>query len=402
VTSPAGHDLPVLIAGGGPAGLLLSLALDRAGIASVVVDPTPGEAARVAPFDGRALALMAGSKTILEQLGLWHRLAPLTTPVRGVRVEDAATGARVAYDAGEVGAPALAYGIENRRLRARLLELVLERRIPLLAPASLLRIERDADGLSAVLDDGRRHRTRLLVGADGRGSTVLTLAGIACERRDYGQTAIVLAIRHDRPHEHLVREILRPAGPLALLPIGDNVCSLTWIERHDEARQLLAGGVGTLRAALDARLAGALGRLEILGEPRGYPLGAHLARRSVAPRIVLVGDAAHGVHPIHAQGFNLAIRDVAALAAMLAGAPADPGESELLLAYERRRRADVDFIVTMTDGLNRLFSNDFGPAKAVRSLGLAALDRVAPLRRLAMRRGMGASAAAPLPTGGAG
>jgi 2-octaprenyl-6-methoxyphenol hydroxylase len=382
----------VLIVGAGHSGLLLALALERAGLLVTVVEAQPLAAVRKAPFTGQALALMYGSKRVLDGLGLWPEIEPVAQPVLGVRVLDQATGASVAYEAAEVGDHPFAYGIENRLLRARLLRCATDGGIELRAPARLEGLRRGQGVISARLDRGHAWHGALVVGADGRTSTVRTHAGIGVERWGYRQTAITFAIRHAQPHDQRVREFLRRAGPLALLPIGPDMCSITWIERDEEARRLLSGDHERLQAALQDRLEGVLGALEIVGTPLAYPLCAQQARRSVGPRVVLVGDAAHGLHPIHAQGFNLGVRDVAGLAEILAEyarAGGDVGDSEALLRYERRRRADVRLVLGMTDGLNRLFSNDLAPAKLIRSLGLAAIARVPPLKHLAMRRGMG-------------
>ena len=388
-TSPA----PLLIVGGGHAGLLLALALDRAGLCVTVIEAEPVEHILDAPFDGRALALMYGSRRVFDALGLWPAFEPLAQVVMGVRVVDRATGATVTYDAAEVGEHPFAYGIEHRTLRRRLLELALERPgIELVAPAQLCGLARTADGVTVRLESGARLHASLVIGADGRGSSVRQLAGIPLARWSYPQVAITCAIRHERDHRERVLELLHPAGPLALLPLGERLCAVTWVERRDDAEALLRGGREILLSALTERLAGELGELELVGAPVGYPLSGQEARRFVGPRLALIGDAAHAVHPIHAQGFNLGVRDVAALAEVLvdaARAGLDPGNSESLLRFERWRQADVRFVVTLTDGLNRLFSNDLAPAKLIRSLGLAAVDRLPPLKQLAMRRGMG-------------
>jgi 2-octaprenyl-6-methoxyphenol hydroxylase len=390
----------VLIVGGGHTGLLAALALHRVDLDVALIDPEPLERVLAAPFDGRALALMRGAREALDARALWAPLAGISTPVGGVRVVDEATGSAVDYDAGEAGAEPFAWGLENRLLRRRLLEEALGRGIPIEAPARVVGLAHAPDAATLTLADGSRRRARLVIGADGRESTLRRLVGIAVDRWRYRQAALTFAIAHEKPHGHRVREILRPAGPLALLPIGPAMCSLTWVEREDDARLLAAGGREALAAALRARIGDLLGPFEIRGEPALYPLAAHAARRLVAPRTALLGDAAHGMHPIHAQGFNLGVRDVLTLAdrlAVVARGGGDPGESELLLDYERRRRADVRFTLNLTDGLNRLFSNDFGPAKAIRSLGFAALERVGPLKRLAMRRGMGLGLLDPAP-----
>ena len=389
----------VVIVGGGHVGLLLALALERVGLRSVIVDAQPVEATLRAPFGGRAIALMYGSKRVFEALGLWTRLAQVAEPVRAVIVEDRSTGAGIAYEAAEIVDHPFAYGIETRALRRTLLEFVLERDgIEVVAPARLAGLDRAGDHIDARLDDGRRLEAALIVGADGRASTVRTGAGLEGSSRAYGQTALTFAIRHERPHEGRVREFLRPAGPLALLPIGERLSSVTWIESDSLAQHLLAGPTDALAALLDEQIAGVLGGFRIAGEVAAHPLSGHRARRFVAPRVALVGDAAHGIHPIHAQGFNLAVRDVATLAEVLVAAVRvgrDFGDPEVLMRYDRLRRADARTVAGITDGLNSLFSNDLAPARLVRRVGLSALERLSPLRHLAMRRGMGLSGELP-------
>jgi 2-octaprenyl-6-methoxyphenol hydroxylase len=382
-----------LIVGGGHAGLLLALALERSGLPVILIEAEPPAAALEAPFDGRALALMYGSKRVLDALALWPACADAAEPVWGVRVEDPGSGASLAYDAREVGPHPFGYGIENRTLRQRLMALAQGRPgITIVAPARLAAVERSAGRLVATLDDGRRLAGSLIVGADGRSSTVRSLSGIALDRWSYPQTALTFAVRHDRPHDGLVREYLRRVGPLALLPLRQDLCSVTWIERPAQATQLLAEDRSGLLAALRERIGDELSPVEIRGRPTGYPLSAHRARRFAGPRVALVGDAAHAVHPIHAQGFNLGVRDVAALAEVLVDAARqgqDAGSGEVLVRYERWRQADARLVVGLTDGLNRLFSTDLAPARLLRGLGLGALGALAPLRHLAMRRGMG-------------
>jgi 2-octaprenyl-6-methoxyphenol hydroxylase len=384
---------PVLIVGGGHAGLLFALALDRLGLRTSVVDAQAVDLTLAAPFGGRALALMYGAKRVFETLGLWARLTDIAEPVWGVRVEDRSTGTGIAYEAAEVVDHPFGFGIESRALRRRLLELVLERpEIDIIAPARLSGLERAGERIEATLDDGRRLDAALIVGADGRGSTVRARAGLDGSSWHYPQSALTFAIRHSRPHDHRVHEYLRVAGPLALLPIGQNLSSVTWSEPPALAQHLLASPRDALEAVLQERIGDVLGTFEIIGEPAAHPLARHRARRYVAPRVALVGDAAHGIHPIHAQGFNLAVRDVATLAEALVEAERvgrDLGHPEVLMDYDRRRRSDARVIAAMTDGLNLLFCNELAPAKLLRRIGLGALDRLSPLKHLAMRRGMG-------------
>jgi 2-octaprenyl-6-methoxyphenol hydroxylase len=387
-----------LIAGGGHAGLLLALSLDRAGLPVTVVEAQALKTVMAAPFDGRALALMYGSRRVLDGLGLWTAFSDIAEPVSGVRVRDDGTGATMAFDAAgldkRVGSePAFAYGITNRDLRRRLLELCQARPgIRLLAPARVVRLERSGGALVVTLEDGARLAARLVVGADGRGSLVRKLAQIGARRWQYPQTAITFALALPEPHDHCVREYLRPAGPLALLPIGPDLFSVTWVERHAVAERLLALDGPSLVQELQERVEIDLAGARLRGQPTGHRLGGLQATRYSAARVALVGDAAHGLHPIHAQGFNLGVRDVAALAEVVVEsvrAGEDPGGAEALVRYDRLRRADARLTVGLTDGLNRLFSNDLPAAKLVRGLGFAAIERLAPLKQLAMRRGMG-------------
>jgi 2-octaprenyl-6-methoxyphenol hydroxylase len=391
----ADPDRHPLIVGGGHSGLLLALALDRHGIEPVVVDADPVDQVLKAPFDGRALALMQGSKRVFDALGLWPEIEPIATPIWSVRVQDEGTGGTIAYDARDVGNGAFGYGIENRLLRRRLLELVLARpTIHFIAPARLESLTRDARRIAARLVDGRTIETALVIGADGRRSSVRRLAGIRTRRLAYRQTAITLAFRHQRPHEHRVREYMSTAGPLALLPIGERLCSATWIERPDRAEKLLAGNRQALQDALTARHHDELEVIDILGMPCAFPLAAEVAERYAAPRVALVGDAAHGLHPIHAQGWNLGVRDIAGLAEALVDAARCGqalGAAETLQRYARERNGDASLILGLTDGLNRLFSTDLPPAKLLRHAALTALDNLPPVKNWAMRRGMGLS-----------
>ena len=375
-----------LIVGGGHSGLLMALALHRFGVCPTLLDVDPAERVLGAPFEGRALALMQGSKRLFDALDLWSDLAPIATPIWSVQVRDIGTGGSIAYDAREVGDDAFGYGIENRLLRRKLLQLVQARPAIRYCPETrLVRLERTRNGVVAHLADGSALRTSLIIGADGRRSTVRDLAGIRTKNIPYRQTAVTLAFRHEDPHEHRVREYMNEAGPLALLPIGENICSATWIERPHEAERLLAADKAALLDALCHRLQHDLRPIEILGRPAGFRLSAETADRYVAPRVALVGDAAHGLHPIHAQGWNLGVRDVAALAEVVVDAVRaglDLGSGDALQRYARLRDGDARMILGLTDGLNRLFSTDFVPAKMLRRTSLTILDTLPPLKSL--------------------
>ena len=384
---------PILIVGGGHSGLLLALALDCAGLPVTVIEAQPLETIMAAPFDGRALALMYGSRRVLDGMGLWPAFAGIAEPVRGVQLRDQGTGASMAFDAAALGEEVLAYGITNRALRRRLLELCRSRpKITLRAPVRLEGLRRCPDAAVVTLADGSELCAALVVGADGRSSVVRELARIGARRWRYPQSAITFALRLPQPHDGCVHELLRPAGPLALLPIGPELYAITWVESRAVAEGLLRLDPESLLLELQDRLDIDLAGARLCGRPTGHPLSGLQAVRYGAPRVALVGDAAHGLHPIHAQGFNLAVRDVAALAEVVVDslrASADPGGPDALLRYDRLRRTDVWLTVGLTDGLNRLFSTDLAAARLVRGLGFAAIDRLPQLKHFAMRRGMG-------------
>ena len=381
----------IVIVGGGHAGLWLGAGLARAGLDVRVVDPEPPEALDDAA-DGRTLALLGGSRRVGEQLGLWPALEPIAQPVTRVEVQDTTSDAAVLYTPAATGVATFAWGVENRPLR-----LALARHFVAVAGRAawvrgrLAGLRRDADSIRLQLDDGSELPAKLAVGADGRASRLRELLHIPVSRLGYGQAALAFVVAHEREHGETVRERLRPTGPLALLPLRGRRCGVTWVEPEAEARRLAGLADSALLEILDRRIEGALGGLSLASPVAVWPLGAQHARRYVAARVALIGDAAHGVHPIHAQGFNMGVADIGVLADLLAGARAagrDPGSPALLLAYERARWWDNERRLRLTDGLNRLFSNDLAPARALRGAVLRALDSIPPLKALAVRQGM--------------
>ena len=389
----AEHDTcEVLIVGGGHAGLLLGAALAHAGLSVRLVERQPAQSIANAPGDGRTLALLAGSVGIVQRVGTWPRLAAVTEAIERVEVTDVEGGGHVRYDSAVHGKGAFGVGVEQTRLRRALLEAFVDHAGPdalLCDEVAGLRRERDAVLLS--LASGRRIAAPLVVGADGRASRVRELARIAVDRWSYDQRALTMVLRHAKPDRGMVREWLRRGGPLATLPLPGGRTGITWVERAAEATALAALTPRELLDVLAEATGDVLGRAEIESGPSFYPLGAQHARSYVAPRLALVGDAAHGVHPIHAQGFNMGVADVGALVdALLAarGRGLDLGSGEALLPYARARRGDNTQRLWLTDGLVRLFTADLPPLRAARSLALDTIERVPPLKRLAVRHGM--------------
>ncbi len=385
-------SVEVLIVGGGHAGLLLGVALVGVGVGVKLVERQPLASILDARPDGRALALLGGSVAILRRLGVWEQVGPYTAAIERAEVVDVVGGVRVHYDSAEHGGQPFGAGVEQTALRRALLEAFLDRA----GEAALLQGEVAAlqrtGGVAAVtLADGRVLDAKLVVGADGRGSRIRTLARIGIDRWAYDQQALTMILRAVRPQHVGVREWLRPGGPLATLPLPRQRTGITWAEPTAEARRLAALPQAELLAALAAATDGALGEVELDSGPAVYPLGAQHARHYVVPRVALVGDAAHGVHPIHAQGFNMGVADVAALVDALVAARArglDPGSGEALLPYARARRGENTQRLWLTDGLVRLFAAELAPVRVARSLALNAIERVPPLKRLAVRHGM--------------
>jgi 2-octaprenyl-6-methoxyphenol hydroxylase len=382
----------VVIIGAGHAGLWLGAGLARAGLAVRVVDPDPPTVAADISPDGRALALLGGSRAVGERLGLWSALAGIAQPVTRVEVTDSVGGSGVLYTPAELGVETFAWGVENRPLRAALAGGFLAAAgAPAWVCGRLAGLGRDTGSVTVTLDDDTRLRAALVVGADGRGSRLRHLLRIPVGRLGYGQAALALVVGHSLQHESTVRERLRPSGPLALLPLRGDRCGVTWVEAEAEARRLAALPPNELLAILDREIGGVLGELRLTSPVAVWPLGAQHAHRYVAARAALIGDAAHGVHPIHAQGFNMGVADIGVLAGLLVDTHArgrDLGAPSLLLAYERARWWDNERRLRLTDGLNRLFSTDLAPARLVRGAMLRALDTIPPLKALAVREGM--------------
>ena len=384
----------VLIVGGGLVGGTLAVALADAGLTSLVVEAGDPQAALDAGFDGRCSAVALSSKRMLAALGLWEGLAADAAPMLDIRVADGASRLFLHYDHREVGDEPFGFMVENRLLRrAVLARMQAEPAIRLLAPERIVQLERAGDGVDARLASGGRLRATLVVAADGRTSRVRDEAGIRVTRWAYGQTAIVCTVRHERPHGFVAHEHFLPAGPFAILPLqpGDR-SSIVWTERSDLAPLIMGGSDAQFLAELGRRFGDFLGSLAVEGPRFAHPLSLQYAQRSTDLRLALVGDAAHAMHPIAGQGLNMGFRDVAALTELLADAKRrkrDPGADAVLARYQRWRRFDNTLMLAMTDGLNRLFSNDIAPIRLARDIGLAGVNRMPALKRLFMRHAMG-------------
>ena len=386
-------DFQVIVGGGGMVGLTLAAALGNAGIAVAVVDRRPASTMQKPAFDGRVSAIARGSRTILGTIGVWEGLVGHSEPIRQIRVSDGTSPLHLHYDSAEVGTEALGYIVENRHIRQTLLE-----RIATLDCATLLdgrsieHHERGSTEALVALDDGRALTALLLIATDGRSSPLRRAAGLGTVEWHYDQTGIVCTVAHERAHRGIAQERFLPSGPFAILPMTGNRSSIVWTERADIATRILALDRDAFAVELAWRFTDYLGALTVEGPVFSYPLALTLAERYTANRLAVAGDAAHAIHPIAGQGFNLGIRDAAALAEVVVDAARlglDMGSVAALARYARWRRADNFTMLAATDSLNRLFSNNIAPVALARRLGLAAVNRVPGLKRLFMRHAMG-------------
>jgi 2-octaprenyl-6-methoxyphenol hydroxylase len=387
-------DVELLIAGGGLNGMLLAVACAGAGLRVAVVDRQDPAAMLDEKFDGRTSAIAYGSRLVFDGIGLWPRIAAEAEPIREIRVADDNSPLFLHYDHRELGSDApLGYIVENRVLRGALFALA--KSLPsldILAPRTLGAMTADDSGAVATLADSARVHARLVAAADGKDSPLRRAAGIDAVEWRYKQIGIVTTVAHERPHAGIAIEHFLPAGPFAILPMTGNRSSIVWTENAALAPHLMQLPEAEFAAELAARFGDFLGKIEPLGPRWAYPLSLMQAERYIDRRLALVGEAAHVIHPIAGQGLNVGIRDVAALAEAVVDARRlglDIGDDTVLERYQRWRRLDAVLLAGVTDGLNRLFSNTIAPVRLARDVGLAAVNRLPPLKRLLMRHAMG-------------
>jgi len=398
------RDADVLIAGGGLNGAALALALAGAGLEVSIADPAPEKLRKRAGFDGRSYAMAIASQRVLAALGLWDGLAKTAQPILEIKVSDGRAGEGpspfvLEFDHAELEEGPMGYMVEDRHLRPALLAaLAAEGRISRLDGAGVTDHRAADGGVEVTLATGQVLTAACLVAADGRESPTRARAGIGRLAWGYGQTALVCAIDHERPHCGVAHQFFMPEGPLAVLPLAGNRSSIVWTERTGRAEAINALDDAGYREALRPRFGSFLGEISLAGARYTYPLGLSLAHAFVAPRVALLGDAAHAVHPIAGQGLNAGLRDVAALAEVLVDAHRrgeDIGRADVLDRYQLWRRFDATALAVATDGFNRLFSNDNSLLRIGRDLGLGAVGRLPGLRRGFMREAAGLTGTLP-------
>ncbi|MGR3372286.1 UbiH/UbiF/VisC/COQ6 family ubiquinone biosynthesis hydroxylase [Pseudooceanicola nanhaiensis] len=388
----------ILIVGGGLNGPALALGLAQAGFAVTVIDALPAETRAEPAFDGRAYALALASMRLLRNIGVWDGVAGRAQPMLGIRVSDGHAGQGgglfgLEFDHAEIEEGPMGHMLEDRFLRRAFLDaMAAEPGITHRAGETVTAQAAEATGVTLTLASGETLSGALVIGCDGRTSGTAARAGIRRTAWSYGQTALVCAIAHEKPHEGIAHQFFMPPGPLAILPLPGNRSSIVWSETEATARTFLSLPEADFLAALRPRFGDFLGAISLEGQRFAYPLGLSLAQSFIAPRLALVGDAAHGLHPIAGQGLNAGLRDIAALVQVLKDARQrgeDVGASDVLGRYQQWRRFDTASLAFATDMSNRLFSNDNPLLRAARDIGMGAIGALPRLRRGFIREAAG-------------
>jgi 2-octaprenyl-6-methoxyphenol hydroxylase len=392
----------VIVFGGGMIGLTLASALDSSGLSTIIVDPADPAPRTEAAFDGRTSAVSSSSMRMLRTIGVVDHLREPGCPIRRIAVAEGLEAGGLHFDPDDD--EALGWMHENRHLRTALhVRAEAGSNTWLLWKSRVGKVDRNDHGATVALEDGRKLCAPLLVAADGRNSASREAAQIKIARWKYDHQAIVSVLRHEHPHDNVAYEIFFPTGPFALLPMNDDSgghrSALVWSVPNEDAAGWLALHDDDFASEVEAAMGGFLGKIQMLAPRSSFPLGFHHAAQITAKRLALVGDAAHAIHPIAGQGLNLGFRDVAALAEVLvegARLGLDLGDRQLLDRYQRWRSIDALSVAFATDSLTRIYGIPGRTASAIRRMGMAAIDRISPLKNRLMSEARGTSGDLPL------
>lgn len=388
-------DYDIVIAGGGLAGSTLACALAKTGVRIAIVESVEASADHQPSFDDRAIALAYGSQRIFEGIGLWDSIAPSATAIKEIHVSERGGFGFTHLDAAEEQVPALGYVVLARELGRAIMQQLENSDITRISPAAVMDFSLADDLLNVAIEaDGRQQRftTRLLVAADGGQSLIRQQLDIKTRQWEYGQTAIVTNVSPGIPHRNIAYERFTPNGPLALLPMTENRFGVVLTINSEACDEVMALDDDAFIALLQQRIGFRCGRFSRIGRRFSYPLTLMTANEAVRPRIALVGNAGHALHPISGQGFNLGLRDIALLADLIANAhrqQQDPGSEQLLLQYQKQRLPDQQQVALLTDGLVRLFGNPLRGISMGRNLGMLAADLLPGVRHRIARHAMG-------------
>ena len=398
------NDSNILIVGGGLSGPILALALAQAGLKVTVIDTLEQKVRKNAAFDGRSYAVALTSQRLLSGTGVWDVVADHSQPILEIKVTDGRAGEGPSpffmhFDHAEIEEGPMGYMVQDRFLRRALLDAMNRTNgVTHISGQTVTNQVVTSSGANVTLSSGKVVHGALIVGADGRSSGTASRAGIKRSGWGYDQTALVCAIAHEKPHHGIAHQFFMPPGPLAILPLPGNVSSIVWSETAKNAAAFSALSDNEYVTMLRPRFGDFLGEINLAGKRFTYPLSLSLALNLVADRVALIGDAAHGVHPIAGQGLNAGMRDIAALAEVIIDATRrgeDIGSPNVLGRYEQWRRFDNTTLAIATDTFNRLFSNDNAGLRGLRNIGMGMVNAIPGLRRSFIREAAGLTGTLP-------
>lgn len=383
----------IIISGAGVVGMTLAFALAEQGIKITLIDSVDIETTLSDEFDGRSYAISYAPFVMLKTIGLWEKIGHSAQPINEIHITDGDCPAFLHFDEQELGDGPLGQMVEVRHIRAGLYVAIKDHEnIVLLTPDKVVETENSSGQVNVTLENGEKISASLLIAAEGRHSTLREQHGINIRRWNYDQTGIVTTVEHDLPHQGIAHEKFFPSGPFAILPLQGNRSSIVWCEPPERAKTIMGLNEAGFNAELEKKFGDFLGAVKSMGLRWSYPLSMQLADNYTADRFCLIGDAVHGIHPIAGQGFNLGLRDIAALTEVLVDAKkigADVGSELVLERYVHWRRTDNNVLALGMDGLTRLFSNDNPVISFGRRMGIAAVEEMPTVKKFFMQHARG-------------